>query len=942
MPTQDVIIRFISDTSQLEPGLDRLEGVEKETKAAFQSTNAEVNKQVGILKNIIAQGDALGRTGKITKASIVDLAKSVKSMGDAFRKEFLQGAKQALDEAGVSVEEFEGALESALVTTEKSAKSLKVQLREMTAELVRMKVAGEDDSEAYRKLAQEAGNLKDAIADANQEVKNFGSDTSTFDGLISLTQGAAGGFAVVQGAAALFGDESEELQKTLLRVNAAMAILQGLQQVQTVLQKESAAATLLNTIATRAQTIAQVAFNFVVGTSTGLLKAFRIALAATGVGLLIIGLIELVKALNSTDDSLERANETLENQQRLLESTNGLIQQRTDLEVARLRASEAAESDIIRATGRSLQAQRKALEFANQTLAAQRDALDSTSEAWFKLNAEIEKNNDTIRSIDNQTVIKGIELQGQLAREEADRRKKAIEDAKAASEKAKELARAQREAEFADFKAGIELRLLAAEKGSQEELDLRKRLALASLQIELDNQKLTQNQRKLLIQQFFKDRIDLEKNFNKEQTRIFRENTIAEANTALQQLEISMSDRLIATEAAINEQASIEVEAAEGNAVKIREINARRDKAIRDARIASIQEAVNYEIALATATNGPEQRRLAATAANNKATLQERISAIDTIANLEADAIGKRIEALNKEREQGLISQRDYNLQYAQLQDDQTKVYEDAEKKKTDITLAENEKRKQANIKLVQDIVSAATEVVGVLSSLYDLQSTKENNRITEQKENLKALQEAGAITEKEAFTRAKRLEAEEKRIRQQQAQRDKQIAVFNALLAIPTAYLRGLSQGGLPLAIIYGAIAAVQAGIVAARPIPKFGKGKKNKYQGIAQVGETGPELIEQNGRMFVADKPQILWLNRDDKVFNPKETMDMLAGSKMTTYRGDAMGKSSTSVHFDYEKMGEEVGKHVQTNVYVDGVLETQVKKKQFTQWLNNRRAW
>ncbi len=45
---------------------------------------------------------------------------------------------------------------------------------------------------------------------------------------------------------ALFGDENEELQKTFVKLQAVMAVLQGLQGIQNVLQKESAARQLIN------------------------------------------------------------------------------------------------------------------------------------------------------------------------------------------------------------------------------------------------------------------------------------------------------------------------------------------------------------------------------------------------------------------------------------------------------------------------------------------------------------------------------------------------------------------------------------------------------------------------------------------------------------------------------------------------------------------------
>ena len=62
--------------------------------------------------------------------------------------------------------------------------------------------------------------VNDAIENADPEKK--------FAPFVRTLQGVAGGFAAAQGAAALFSSESEDLQKTLVKVQGAMALSQGL------------------------------------------------------------------------------------------------------------------------------------------------------------------------------------------------------------------------------------------------------------------------------------------------------------------------------------------------------------------------------------------------------------------------------------------------------------------------------------------------------------------------------------------------------------------------------------------------------------------------------------------------------------------------------------------------------------------------------------------
>jgi len=171
---------------------------------------------------------------------------------------------------------------------EKNTQSLKAKLKSLKQELAGL----EEGSEAFNKIAKEAGEVQDKIGDLNQRVKNLASDTRKLDTVVGVAQGIAGGFAAAQGAAALFGAENEDLNKTLLKVQGSVALLNGVQQIANTLNKDSAVMTNLNTAA-------QTAYTFVVGTSTGALKLFRIALASTGIGLVVIAIGALIENFDS-------------------------------------------------------------------------------------------------------------------------------------------------------------------------------------------------------------------------------------------------------------------------------------------------------------------------------------------------------------------------------------------------------------------------------------------------------------------------------------------------------------------------------------------------------------------------------------------------------------------------------------------------------------------
>ena len=167
--------------------------------------------------------------------------------------------------------------------TQKATQSAKARLRDLQKQMLDLEAAGQKNTDQFRRMAAEAGSLKDAIGDTSAQVKALASDTRTLDTFTSAIQGIAGGFAVAQGAAALFGEESEDVQRAMMKVQAALALVNGATAVANALNKDSALMVNLNAAAQRAYALA-------VGTSTGAMKAFRLALIATGIGAAVVAI----------------------------------------------------------------------------------------------------------------------------------------------------------------------------------------------------------------------------------------------------------------------------------------------------------------------------------------------------------------------------------------------------------------------------------------------------------------------------------------------------------------------------------------------------------------------------------------------------------------------------------------------------------------------------
>jgi hypothetical protein len=197
-----------------------------------------------------------------------------------------------------------------ILNTADSAKSLK-DVKTSIKELKDAAIQFGESSEEFSKLTQKAGELTDKIGDVNQRIKTLSSDTQKIQGAIGVVQGLAGAFGAVQGAAALFGANSEKLQETMVKLQATMTLLNSLQQVANVLNKDSAASIFLKTTATKA-------YNLVVGASTGALKLFRLALAATGIGAIAVGIGLLVANWDKLTKAVSENSEQFQNFKKVL------------------------------------------------------------------------------------------------------------------------------------------------------------------------------------------------------------------------------------------------------------------------------------------------------------------------------------------------------------------------------------------------------------------------------------------------------------------------------------------------------------------------------------------------------------------------------------------------------------------------------------------------
>ena len=210
------------------------------------------------------------------------------------------------------------------IDIESNLGSLKSQLREAQAEVVKLSDTFGATSREAAEAAKKAAELKDRIGDAKALTDAFNPDAK-FNALSSSIGGVLNGFQAYEGALGLIGVESEEVQKTLLKVQSAMAFTQG---INGVLESKDSFINLGSTI--KNSSIVQKAYNFVVyGTTTATTaqtiatniqtgattatttatKILRIAMLSLPILAIVAGLAALAGAMGLFGDETETAEE---------------------------------------------------------------------------------------------------------------------------------------------------------------------------------------------------------------------------------------------------------------------------------------------------------------------------------------------------------------------------------------------------------------------------------------------------------------------------------------------------------------------------------------------------------------------------------------------------------------------------------------------------------
>ena len=230
---------------------------------------------------------------------------------------------------------------------EQAVGSLRSQLKNAQADVAALSEKfGATSSEAIN-AAKRAGELKDKIGDAKALTDAFNPDAK-FKALSSSLAGVAGGFAAVQGGMALFGSQSEDVEKTLLKVQSAMALSQGLQAIGESVDsfKQLGAVVKSYSIVQKAITAGQWLWNAAMAANPlgAIIVAITAVIAAGYVLIKFFG--DVVVTSKAAMMGIRENTKALEDSERITKKHNQALKENGDYQYNMAKASGASSEEL--------------------------------------------------------------------------------------------------------------------------------------------------------------------------------------------------------------------------------------------------------------------------------------------------------------------------------------------------------------------------------------------------------------------------------------------------------------------------------------------------------------------------------------------------------------------------------------------------------------------
>ena len=828
------------------------------------------------------------------------------------------------------------------------------KLRAIREELQRMEDAGQFGTKAFMDLAVAAGKLEDQIGDTQARIRVLSSDTIGLDTAMGVADGLSGAFYVATSAAEVFGSDLEALQEAFYRVQAAMSVVSGVQQIANTINKDSvvsvvaqtaaaklreraeakvAVATAASTAATGAQTIvtklatkAQIGLNTAIAASPLGWLIGIIAVAVAAVAGLAFGVYKLWEAFSDRGQAMKQfreASKELENIQRenavgqaiRAQQQQELLRKQSDAQEEELRKAEARNASEIEMAQISL---RHAKEKHDAIVRYNNDELARNQKEIDKLAAMVEAKQRQVAAYrdGSRKQKKAMEELTEVEQQYAEALQKTADletekqDAWEAEQQAAEaLKQARKQMRQDAEQANIEL----MREGSAKEIAQIKFNYREQLKTIQGNSKEETALRKALLEKQAKEIAEVRKKYalQAQETAILEQKNLLTAMSQFSGTEEDYADQIALTKKIAEAEAQAKIDALDKNVLSEKEYKAQveairleLDNTLRDIDEQEVQR-LNENAKRETEILLTEAEARA-NALSGKEDVEHQKAVWNEYYNARKEQITQNtafeIEAINRSTDTEEVKEQ----KKTQILAEALAEREALEREASDKTKEIDEEYIQLLKEKMQAVADTFSAVMDYFQQASDLVFEAIGNNIQAEMDKLDEMYTTDAQEAKEnankKYISEKELADKKAALEMKQAKYAKAQALINAGINTALAITSALATVPfLPMGPIAAGIASAmglaQIAIIASKPIAQYAKGRKGGKGEYALVGEKGPEV------MYVPDGASIV----------PNHYLgDMDAWSKfgVPALPNDMMLQT---LNIDYDRLGKAVAANI-----------------------------
>lgn len=392
-----------------------------------------IQREIGLLSEELNKqkksiGDFSSNVGRYAESlgglfsTVTDEIKTLKTKGEELKTTFQNlTPQQQKGDIGFKLGGQINALANNINQLEKIEKigtntnlSYTQSIRQIQKEFINVATSGTQSIGFIQNFKNELGQAVDKQNDLKAEIKLAASDTKSFDLLRSGVNGLVGAYQTGIGVVSLFGDATEDTQKTIAKLVAVQSVANGIQEIGQQLTEH-------NTAAYRALAYVQGLYKKAVDSSAIATERLGAAFKLIGIGLIIAAVAYLIINFDKLFGSAQKMAKAIDGLTGVSKETKDALKGMGDTIQKIAQTSIKNLEDAIKDINKELGNTPTAIDIATASLKTLKDESQKLEKQLSKNTVAVKGANEELASFGRDiTVTKQLEKNNELYSKQAD------------------------------------------------------------------------------------------------------------------------------------------------------------------------------------------------------------------------------------------------------------------------------------------------------------------------------------------------------------------------------------------------------------------------------------------------------------------------------------------------------------------------------------------